>query len=507
MDSFISVYRTLLESGFVKPIPTDGVDSITRMGCELFEYLSERITSEPGTDEYWSELEETFTEFESLPSQKEFVASIKNISVALTMGVTQDYKTLVNNIAPVVDKLTNAIDERIVTELKNNGFETILDDYTHGDDLVIFTWDAATYPASRFDVVDHIKSMTNSSRNEENVFDLKNAINYGMKGRHSVKNVGIPQETINSVLSEPVRGIDFDPDQMRKIFPVAMSKVSYEVKMNNLLEAIKKPSVEQFQRISNEVVDLFDLIGIIRNNLSGMELSSEAVETMGDNLRALTDLTFAYAYYLSYFKNVAHKDTLILDKNTVNGPVFSEYEKSGGTLEDVGVFIHGRYSDGSMPRNGISTQTFVRDLPSARKMSNKMTIEAKAHAAKERMNATQRAFRYVMSQFIRSVDASELPDVGTISPQQRKEATNRAARMSVAVRLNKEAIEDHVYSLVIDFLYGDGESNIKEMYGDYLTLHSSLKENGNITETDISFVDACVFSNCATSFITKAMNK
>lgn len=503
MENFTSVYQTLLESGHISPIPTKGVDSVTRMGCEIFEYLSSRVDADPNTPEFWNQVELALESFNTDKSTTALRSEMKKISYTLTKGITEDYKSLVSNVAPMVDGLVKDIEERTNIELKMNGSESLIEDFSHGDDLLVFSWDAATYPASRFDVIDHIRTMARSSNTKENIFDLKNAIKYGMKGTHTVKNVSIPRETINSVVSEPVRGIDFDPEQMKILFPIATSKVAYDFKVNRLLEAIEKPSVDMFRKISNDVVDLFDLIGIIRNNLSGMELSTDAVEQMGDNIRALTDLTFAHAYYLSYFKNVQYENTIIIDKNTVNGPVLAEYEKSGGTLNDVGIYLHGLHSEIPVPGIGVSKDVFLEKLSRARNMSKQKDIAVQTKASRERMGATQRAFGHVMENFVSRAKAEDIPTVDAIYDGDRKRAMLKVKSTTPLVRHNEVSIEDRVYSIVLDFFYRG--SNIEKMYGDYASIHSDLKAKGNITERDISYADSCVFSNCAVSFLTDAL--
>ena len=192
--------------------------------------------------------------------------------------------------------------------------------------------------------------------------------------------------------------------------------------------------------------------------------------------------SYAIRYWILAAKELTFKDKLILNKTTLNGPVYREFVQSGKTVKDVHTYLKAFHHDTILPIMGINVSTVMSS--DAEKYLEKANDKIRNNANFIMKKCLADAYQYAIRQFVNKDETKkqfkQLSDQSFVT-----RFTTDATRHGNNLSGNIANLDGVLYKTVISSFYKD--TLVEKIYNHTNACYENLvgSASHSLTEEDI----------------------
>lgn len=248
---------------------------------------------------------------------------------------------------------------------------------------------------------------------------------------------------------------------------------------------------------------------------TNFQLADETRQAFEANVALLDDMYTICSCFLELGRQ-KFKDKLVIGHTLLNGDVLENFQKSGGTFEDIATHLRLHYNSNEsdvlyhftthqpMPMNGISIQEILVAKPDNIKKMDNLQNEVKMQMMSVKQTCTREAFSTVLKQYL--VELKKSPEMLPSNEdcdrflQNAVENVNHVS--STLHRNNQMNVEDAVYHFYLNTWMKDSlVSTIYYRMGAEVISQLNYTEQAN--DILLNQIHVSVMSDILTSYISK----
>ena len=248
---------------------------------------------------------------------------------------------------------------------------------------------------------------------------------------------------------------------------------------------------------------------------TNFQMADETRQLFDANVAILDDMHTICSCYLELGRQ-KFKDKLVIGHTLLNGDVLENFQKSGGTFEDIATHLRLHYNSNEsdvlyhftahqpMPMNGISIQEILVAKPDNIKKMDNLQNEVKMQMMSVKQTCTREAFSTVLKQYLVELKKSPemLPSNEDGERFLQKAVENVSHVSSTLHRNNQMNVEDAVYHFYLNTWMKDSlVSTIYYRMGAEVITQLNHTEQAN--EALLNQIHVSVMSDILTSYISK----
>ena len=240
-----------------------------------------------------------------------------------------------NEISPVVEDIRNNITQLVRLTFKQNNLGDLLseDMSLTTDHLQLFNWDGIKSPSAMQDVV-----LSTTGYLKLNNDDVNNTNFNIVSTRIITKDL---QSNFKDINEE-----DIDQSIKEKL-------ENYEIFIN------KQKCIQYFTKIKNQLIDRKNIKLYITSIVKSMNDIKRTINNLKDeklhsNANIILQCCNLVLFCCLFYKEVVFKESVLINKFTVNVPVFEKYKGEGIDLPQLVGFLRVYYNDKDIPAKGIT---------------------------------------------------------------------------------------------------------------------------------------------------------
>jgi len=442
-------------------------------------------------------------------SNNEYSNVLFNMASEIGQEITDAFVYISGPLRDEVNSLSQKINEEMSVTLSRMGAETLLNDNVSPD--VSFGLVYWKNNKSQEDIVDKATTATRMTIKELRKNNLPNMAIRAKEFVSKFKEVKLEEnvhEMILGTLNKIVTGEEHS--NIARTWNCLCNRINFAQLGNdvyNFLNDIKNISLAV--KIKDEVERISQVIKGVENlNLS--PINTEVVEAINNNKQILSDLVSVTEYGLLLTKET-YAGTLILTPTLLNGEVFDEFKKQGGTLADIAYYLRINYNINNplnektktLERYGIPMNVVLSGREKINKTIANDNINIKMNSKVVRTKALRTAYTHTLVSYFNNIPDTMIPERMTKSDfiNRHQYLINRSIN---AFDVNENNLEDSLYYFLIELWH---KETFVEVVHSYLNTECSkmvrLKEGQPLTQVDISKLNAKVISILLTEYLVK----